>query len=459
MNMKRTISALLAVLLICTLAACSNQPIEPSEPPVSSPASTNPPATPESSTPPESTSEPTPEAAPEREPYAAMDIFDAEFNPFGMDMPTPVFEARFEKGVAKLEGKNPFTLSMTSSAVYACIAFQADVAGLGLDDGGKNELVEAYRNNGEYLEFTGADGRIVVIRQANPDDDRYEYVESDGNQGFTGAGCVIELTYYVPDAELEKYTQLVQDNYSIEALSPIAAYFDTATDFSECGVSVNLYKNEVQTTVVYYVPDAETIRQNIAANVNSDWWEWYGNMETYIAYNNAIGNKLIVDSEGGAITVAQSNKHLQPVAEGSLTDLGFGFDEAGTCGVYEQRDPHYISVAIARPEWGDFPDDWNIEFMDTDIKGYSLRITWHASEGMYRIAIDKDGESCSYECYPEKDQFGWEYPDIETVHRMFGDAFDSEGKELYYPALAYFEQYVQEHFGMSVDELYAAPKQ
>jgi hypothetical protein len=42
---------------------------------------------------------------------------------------------------------------------------------------------------------------------------------------------------------------------------------------------------------------------------------------------------------------------------------------------------------------------------------------------------------------------------------MFGDAFDSEGKELYYPALAYFEQYVQEHFGMSVDELYAAPKQ
>ena len=97
--------------------------------------------------------------------------------------------------------------------------------------------------------------------------------------------------------------------------------------------------------------------------------------------------------------------------------------------------------------------------MDTDIKGYSLRITWHASEGMYRIAIDKDGESCSYECYPEKDQFGWEYPDIETVHRMFGDAFDSEGKELYYPALAYFEQYVQEHFGMSVDELYAAPKQ
>ncbi|MDD3502753.1 MAG: hypothetical protein PHE63_01530 [Eubacteriales bacterium] len=449
--MKRILSALLIVVLLCTLTACSNQPVEPSEPPESPPATSDPAETPDNSMPPEPT--------PEREPYAALDIFEAEFNTFGMDMPGTVFEARFEKGVAKLEGKNPFTLSMTSNAVYACIAYHADVAGLGLDEGGKGELVEAYRNNGQYLEFTGADGRIVTIRPANPDDNRYEYVESDGNQGFTGAGCLIELTYYVPDDELEKYTQLVQDNYSIEALSPIAAYFDTATDFSECGISVNLYINEVQTSVPYYVPDAETIRQNIASNVNSDWWEWNGNMETYIAYNNAIGNKLIVDSEGGAITIVQSNKYLQPIAEGSLTALGFGFDDAGMCGVFEDREPHYVSVAIARPEWGEFNEDWNIEFMDTDIKGYSLRITYHAKDGRYHISVDKDGESCAYDYYPEKDELGWEDPDIETVHRMFGDAFDSQGKELYYPALAHFEQFVQEHFGMSVDELYAAPKQ
>lgn len=159
--MKRTISVLFAALLICTLAACSNQTIEPSGPPVSPPATSNPAVTPDSST---------PEPTPEREPYAALDIFEAEFNLFDMVGPTTVFEARFEKDVAKLEGKNPFTLSMTSSAVYACIAFQADVAGLGLDDGGKAELVEAYRNNDSFLEFTGADGRIVTIRQANPDD-------------------------------------------------------------------------------------------------------------------------------------------------------------------------------------------------------------------------------------------------------------------------------------------------
>ncbi|MGE4486161.1 MAG: hypothetical protein AB7C97_13745 [Oscillospiraceae bacterium] len=458
--MKRTISALLAALLICTLAACSNQPVEPSDPPVSPPASLNPAVTPDNSTPPESTSEPTPEATPEREPYSAMDIFDAEFNPFGMDSPFTVFEASFNKGAAKLEGKNPFTLSMTGSGnMFACIAYQADVAGLWLDDGAKMGLLEEYIANDGFLEFTDKDGRVVTIRRADSTDDRYEYVESDGSHGVSGAGCVIELTYYVPDADMEKYTQLVQGNYDLNALSPIAGYFDTATDFSECGISVNLHKSEAVTSVVYYVPDAETIRQNIAGNVESDWWEWYGNMETYIAYNVAIDNKLIFDSKGGTVTIEQSNKDLQPAAEGSLAALGFGFDDAGTCGVYEQRDPHYISVAIARPEWGEFPEDWNIEFMDTDIKGYSLRITYHANDGRYHISVDKDGESCAYDCYPEKDEFGWEYPDIETVHRMFGDAFDSQGKELYYPALAHFEQYVQEHFGMSVDELYAAPKQ
>lgn len=40
---------------------------------------------------------------------------------------------------------------------------------------------------------------------------------------------------------------------------------------------------------------------------------------------------------------------------------------------------------------------------------------------------------------------------------MFNDAFGTEGKELYDKPLAYFEQVVQERFGMSIDELYALP--
>lgn len=97
-------------------------------------------------------------------------------------------------------------------------------------------------------------------------------------------------------------------------------------------------------------------------------------VQTAFMYND-IESKLTFDTEGGAITVEQLNTNFN-LPEGTLSYLGFGFDDAGTCGVYEQREPHYISVAIHRPEWGEHPHNWNIEFMDTDVNGYSLRITY-----------------------------------------------------------------------------------
>lgn len=456
--MKRILSALLTALLICTLAACSNQPVNPTEPSVSPPTTSDPAGTPDTSTPPESTMEPTLE----RGPYAAMDIFSDEFNPYGMDWPFTVFEASFNKGSDKFDEKACFVLSMTGEGnMYACIAYQADVAGLGLDEDGKFALLNEYLANGGFCEFEGADGRIVTIRHAIPDDNRYEYVEADGSHGASGAGCVIDITFYVDEAAEEKYTQLVQDNYDLNALAPIANYFDTATDFSECGIRVNLHNSEANTFVVYYVPDIETIRQNITSNIESDWWEWNGNQSTWISYNDIIGYNLTIDAGAGAITIEQKNRDFNspPVTEGSLTALGFGFDDAGTCGVYEDRDPHYRSVAIARPEWGEFTEDWNIEFTDTDIKGYRLWITYHANEGKYQVSLEKEGVGCSYHSYPATDENGLEEPDLDTVHRMFNDAFGTKDNELYYVPLERFEQFVQEHFGMSIDELYAAPKQ
>jgi hypothetical protein len=46
---------------------------------------------------------------------------------------------------------------------------------------------------------------------------------------------------------------------------------------------------------------------------------------------------------------------------------------------------------------------------------------------------------------------------LDTAHRMFNDAFGTKGKELYDRTIAYFEQVVQERFGMSIGELYALP--
>ena len=155
-------------------------------------------------------------------------------------------------------------------------------------------------------------------------------------------------------------------------------------------------------------------------------------------------------------TAAQPEQTTAPYAL-PYKQLGFIADTAKAVCIYERQEPHYMRIAIHRPEWGENPDGFNIMFHDADINGYNLVIMYFADDGRYNVRLDKDGVDCSYDYYTAPDQYGWEYPDIATVIQMFGDAFDTQGKETYLKALPYFEQVVQDRFGMTVEELYALP--
>lgn len=233
------------------------------------------------------------------------------------------------------------------------------------------------------------------------------------------------------------------------------------TDFAECGIGVNLHKQQAAAYVVYYLSDTASVMKRMEDGLQEGWWEYSGMQQTSIQYG-ALDSKLTFDNKANAVTIEQTNRNFttdeaqQTESAVSLKKLGFQFDDAGICGVFEEREPHYRSVAIHRPEWGDFDGGWNMEYLD-EADGYLLQITFHAAEGKYRVSLEKDGKSCSYETYPEKEQVGWEYPDLDTVHRMFHDALGTVDKELYDQPLADFEQMVQTHFGMSAEELYALP--
>ena len=97
--------------------------------------------------------------------------------------------------------------------------------------------------------------------------------------------------------------------------------------------------------------------------------------------------------------------------------------------------------------------------MDTNANGYFLIMWYHLKDDMYHINIEKDGANCTYDIYLTRNEYGWEQPDKDTVHRMFNNAFGTQGDEFYDKPLAHFEQYVQERFGMSIEDLYALPKQ
>lgn len=444
--MKQIVSILLLISLIISFSGCSSQQVDMVQAP--SPQKQEASIAPA----PAETAAPTP--APTPEPYTPMDLFDIEFNPYAeMQLPDNfvILNASFNKGSAKLEGKNPFMLSISAEGnMYAAVAYMADVSGLSEQD--KGDRFDEYSKNG-ITEFIGADGSIVTIRQQKPHDDKHE-----------NGACLIQLTYHVPDAELEKYTVLIRDNYNMSALASVKDLFNIETDFTECSIEVVLQKNEANVAVQYYVDDADLIQQRVAEITTDGLRDWHGLPSAVIPYG-LINNTLIFDSRGGAaILVLQTSNDLNTSlgqyveSEFSLTKFGFGFDDAGTCGVYEQHDPHYMNVAIHRPEWGSFNEDWNIEYLD-QVNGYGLRITYLLSEDKYHISIDSNTEGAAFDYFPATKEYTGQYPDPDTLTRMFNDAFGTQGEDFYDKPLAYFEQLVQERFGMSIDELYALPKQ
>lgn len=166
-------------------------------------------------------------------------------------------------------------------------------------------------------------------------------------------------------------------------------------------------------------------------------------------------------SANALFTLPRETEEVQPpeqpaASESSLMGLGFGFDDAGTCGVYEQREPYYMTVAVHRPEWGKWNESWNIEY-STEVNGYRMIMWYYADEGRYDVQIERDGTSAKFDYFPATGVHNDGYPNLELVARLFNAAFETQGEDFYDKPIATFEQLAQERFGMSIEELYALP--
>lgn len=148
-----------------------------------------------------------------------------------------------------------------------------------------------------------------------------------------------------------------------------------------------------------------------------------------------------------------------PFAPPTLTNLGFIFmtDEQGNASyAYHEHEPHDMHISIYKQPWGQSRDGRSIEFYDDDFNGYSLLIFYFADEQRYSISLFSADESCGIDRYATGET-GAEFPDLDTVQRMFFNAFETQGDAMYEKPLEYLEQWVQERFNMSVEELYALP--
>jgi len=389
---------------------------------------------------------------PEPELFVPEDIFDSRFDPYA-DVAFPdnftVYAAMFDIGIEKLGGTPHFTLSMTAeNKTEESIKYLAGLAGLE-DEEVITSHLDGFLSYG-YCEFQDPEGSVFAIRRTDRHDDRYEYVE----------GLHADITVNISEEDVQDHLQLFRDCFSVNALTAVSGHFDTTPLFDECVFAVNLHKREVRMDMLYPVSDTETVWDKITENVQ---FTWYDTQNGKMGFSYGIFDiQLVYDKNGGNIYVTESTSVMDSVLsayaepEVSLSKLGFGFGQDGLCGVYEQREPHYTSVAVHRPEWGEFNEDWNIEFLD-ELNGYMLRITYFESEDKFHISADKDGSGAAFDYYIQPGKYDGEFPDKEMVSQFFNDAFGTEGEGFYYKPVEHLERLVQDQFGMSVLELYELP--
>lgn len=222
-----------------------------------------------------------------------------------------------------------------------------------------------------------------------------------------------------------------------------------------------MHKQQAQISVVYHTSNVENIEDHFAEINEYDWYD-SENHRLQISYGQVIVD-LEFDSDSEAIYVTQYTDDFDSALSEyeapavSLTKLGFGFDQDGVCGVYQEHEPHYMNVAVHRPEWGEFNEDWNLEYLD-EINGYGLRITYNLTNDQYHITIDNKGVSAAYDYSPSTRTYFGEYPDVDTVKKEFNGAFGTQDTEFYEKPMAQFEAVVLDRFGLTLDELYALPK-
>ena len=72
---------------------------------------------------------------------------------------------------------------------------------------------------------------------------------------------------------------------------------------------------------------------------------------------------------------------------------------------------------------------------------------------------EKNNLKGGFEYIPKTKEYLGEYPDKETVAEVFNGAFNTQGDGFYDKPMLQFQEILETHFGLSMEELYALPIQ
>ena len=172
--------------------------------------------------------------------------------------------------------------------------------------------------------------------------------------------------------------------------------------------------------------------------------------------------RKIHDTVKDTFGMTAAKLYALPYEPPNLRTLGFHPDQANAVYLYEYRGESNlddVNMEVHRPEWGE--KEFDVRFFTPLSDEYRIVITWHLAEKKFIVSADDNTQGgASFEYFIDSGEYAdiWcSYKD-KTVEEYFINAYnDPEIENIYLHSVELMEQYVNDTFGMTIEELYALP--
>jgi len=201
---------------------------------------------------------------------------------------------------------------------------------------------------------------------------------------------------------------------------------------------------------VFEIGDQENAETLVQAALGEDFW-------------NTLYHPVSVfeDTIRSTFEIGAEALYALPMESESLTKLGFTADEGNAVCVYEDHGETYSSIEVNRPDWGN--RDFDVQFY-TEIGEYGMKISYSVGDQCYNVSavderVDDGSIYAAFEFYDRddaKNDLG--FGGADSVEAFFKTMYnDPEIEDVYLYSVQLMQQYVENTFGLSVDELYNLP--
>ena len=241
------------------------------------------------------------------------------------------------------------------------------------------------------------------------------------------------------------------------------------------------YSNENEITVIYYpdnkdylvfsnAKDFRYIYDSQNEETRFEYGEENANEFMAEAYNEVDPYPLLTPIKDFISTLADTfgvsadilySLPREVADTSSLTALEFIADPENAWYLYEQLEPRYYSVTINNPEWGSWEEGGDVSVFTPLSNEYRIVVTYSIDERKFAVgADDNDGGGAKFEYFLDTSEHidGWCSSEEMTLEEYFINAYNDPGiEDIYLYSVKIMENYINDTFGMSIEELYSLP--